>query len=193
MTADSLSTQLAPLRWVDRLSAAFGRIGEVMMVIIAIMLTYEVIARYIFLAPTKWTQDIAVTLQIWFTYLGMALVLRNRQLIRITAFLSIAPAKARYVLEGLSLIVIGVFSAVAMVKGFDMLLDSIRLMRRQPTMLALPNWIAELPIVIGFTLLLLQSIVDLIRLPFGPAPSFSLGSEHDIEPSEEIVVSSPTL
>jgi TRAP-type C4-dicarboxylate transport system permease small subunit len=185
MTSTSQQPRFALLRWVDGLSAACGRIGEVMVISIALMLTYEVIVRYVFVAPTQWTQDIAVTLQIWFTYLGMALVLRNRQLIRITAFLSIAPAKMRYVLEGFALVVIGAFSAVAMVKGYDMLIDSIRLTRRQPTMLALPNWIAELPIVIGFALLLLQSIADLIRLPFGPAPSFSPGGEHDTEQTED--------
>jgi len=155
-----------------------------MLISIALMLTYEVVARYLFLAPTEWTQDVAVTLQIWFTYLGMALVLRNRQMIRISAFLAIAPAKARYVLEGVALVVIGAFSVVATVKGYDMLIDSINLDRRQPTMMALPNWIAELPLVVGFALLFLQSLVDLIRLPFGPAPTFSAGGEHDVEDSD---------
>lgn len=180
-TTGSHQSGLGWLRWVDGLSALCGRVGDVMLIAIAVMLTYEVVARYVFLAPTEWTQDVAVTLQIWFTYLGMALVLRNRQMIRISAFLAIAPAKARYVLEGVALLVIGAFAMVATVKGYDMLMDSIRLDRRQPTMMALPNWIAELPLVVGFALLFLQSLIDLIRLPFGPAPSFSAGGEHDLD------------
>lgn len=160
---------------------AFGRLGDVLLVAITAMLTYEVVARYVFLAPTEWTQDVAVTLQIWFTYLGMALVLRQRQMIRISAFLAISGARVRYLLEALALLVIGAFSLVAMIKGYDMMMDSIDLGRRQPTMLALPNWIAELPIVVGFALLFLQSLVDLIRLPFGPPPTFSAGGEHDLE------------
>lgn len=180
-TTESHQAGLMWLRWVDGLSALCGRVGDLMLMAIAAMLTYEVVARYVFLAPTEWTQDVAVTMQIWFTYLGMALVLRNRQMIRISAFLAIAPAKARYVLEGVALLVIGAFAVVATVKGYDMLMDSIRLDRRQPTMMALPNWIAELPLVIGFALLFLQSLVDLIRLPFGPAPSFSAGGEHDMD------------
>lgn len=174
-------TGLGALRIVDRVADACGQIGNVMVISIAIMLTYEVAARYLFTAPTQWTQDVSVTLQIWFTYLGMALALKQRQMIRITALLAISPSWVRYLMEGLALIIIGVFSAVAMVKGYDMLVNSIQLGRRQPTMLALPNWVAEIPIVIGFALLLLQSIVDLIRLPFGPAPSFSPGGEHDPE------------
>jgi TRAP-type C4-dicarboxylate transport system permease small subunit len=177
--------RFSTFKWIDRLSVAFGRLGDVLLVAIACMLTYEVVARYVFLAPTEWTQDVAVTLQLWFTFLGMALVLRQRQMIRISAFLAIAGPRTRYVLEGLALVVIGAFALVALVKGYDMMMDSIALGRRQPTMLALPNWIAEVPIVVGFALLFLQSLADLIRLPFGPPPTFSAGGEHDLDVSEK--------
>lgn len=181
---DHSAPRLKLLRLVDWVADACGQIGYLMVIAISLMLTYEVIARYVFSAPTQWTQDIAVTFQIWFTYLGMALALKQRQMIRITAFLAIAPQWMRYVMEALALVVIAAFSAVATVKGYDMLVDSIALGRRQPTMLALPNWIAEIPIVIGFGLLFIQACSDLIRLPFGPAPSFSPGGEHDAESIE---------
>jgi TRAP-type C4-dicarboxylate transport system permease small subunit len=179
-----LAPRLKPLRVVDWVADACGQIGYLMVISVGLMLTYEVIARYVFVAPTQWTQDVAVTLQIWFTYLGMALALKQRQMIRITAFLSIAPSWVRYLMEGIALLVIAVFSAVATVKGYDMLMDSLRLGRRQPTMLALPNWIAEIPIVLGFGLLFVQACADLIRLPFGPAPNFSPGGEHDTDSLE---------
>ncbi len=179
--SDQTAPRLKSLRVVDWVAEACGQIGYVMVIAIGLMLTYEVIARYVFLAPTQWTQDIAITLQIWFTYLGMALALKQRQMIRITAFLAIAPQWTRYAMEALALVVIATFSVVATVKGYDMLMDSIQLGRRQPTMLALPNWIAEIPIVIGFGLLFIQAIADLIRLPFGPAPIFSPSGEHDAE------------
>ena len=184
MTSDQ-KPRLPLLRWVDGLGEVFGRVGDVMVILIAILLTYEVVARYVFLAPTQWTQDVSTTLQIWFTYLGMAMVLRSRQMIRISALLAISPAWLRYVLEALGLFVIAAFSAIAIVKGFEMMWDSILLGRRQPTMISMPNWVAELPIVVGFTLLFLQSLCDLIRLPFGPAPSFSPGGEHDLDSAPE--------
>lgn len=168
------------LVWVDRTSDLLGRIGDVLVVMIMVLLTYEVVARYVFSAPTKWTQDVSTMMQVWFTFLGMALVLRKREMIRITAVLAIAPAWVRYLFEAIALLVILVFSVVATVKGYDMLQDSLRLGRRQPTMIALPNWVGELPIVIGFALLALQSLVELIRLPFGPAPQFSISGEQEL-------------
>ena len=182
MRANDASQQrkIPGLIWVDRVSDGLGRVGDVLVVLVTIMLTYEVIARYVFNAPTKWTHDVATVMQVWFTFLGMAWVLRKREMIRITALLAIAPAWLRYVLEGFALLVVLAFSVVAATKGFDMMMDSLRLGRRQPTMLALPNWVGEIPIVLGFAVLALQSLAELIRLPFGPAPQFSVGGEHDV-------------
>lgn len=178
--------RLPGLVWVDRVSETLGRLGDLLVIAITVMLTYEVIARYVFSAPTKWTHDVSTMMQVWFAFLGMALVLRKREMIRITALLAIAPAWLRYVLEGVALLVILVFSVVAATKGYDMMMDSLRLGRRQPTMIALPNWIGELPIVVGFALLALQSLVELIRLPFGPAPVFSVGGEHDVPSADPV-------
>ncbi|KAA0911259.1 TRAP transporter small permease [Pusillimonas sp. ANT_WB101] len=169
------------LRIVDRVADVCGHIGVLMIIFITAALTYETIARYFFHAPTQWTQDISVTMQVWFTYLGMALVLKEGKMIRITAMLGIAPAWVRYACEALGLIIILLFSIMATVKGFDVVTDSIALGRRQPTMLALPNWIAELPVVLGFALLSLQSLAELIRLPFRGPPSFDPESELELD------------
>jgi len=164
---------------VDWMADISVRAGEILVVLIAAMMFYEVVARYLFLSPTGWTQDVAVTAQVWFTYMGMAYVLRKRELIRITAVLVKLGPNARKVLEGFSLTVICAFCVIATVYGSDTVLDSIRLGRRQPTMLEMPNWISELPVVIGFFLLGLQSLAELIRLPRRPAPDYS--NEGDAE------------
>lgn len=168
---------------VDRTADACAQVGQVMVVAIAAMLFYDVMARYVFLAPTGWAQDIAITGQVWFTYLCMAFVLRHREMIRITAVLSIIGPRARKLMEAFSLIVIIAFSAIAVFHGADVLAESIRIGRRQPTMLEMPNWVSELPVVIGFVLLAVQGIAELVRLPFRPSPTFTPGgaAEHAVE------------
>lgn len=179
MVNSSAPASGGPLAIIDRISDYSGRLGVIMVICVGVMLSYEAFARYLFNAPTQWTQDVSITLQVWFTYLGMALVLKEREMIRITALLAIAPKWARYVLEALALTIIFLFSVMAVNQGYGMVIDSFVLDRRQPTMLAMPNWIAELPVVVGFALLAVQSLADLIRLPFRPAPVFSPGGEHD--------------
>ena len=166
---------------VDRVGALCARLGDILVVAIAVMLFFEVAARYIFNAPTVWAQDVAIAFQVWLTYLGMAYVLRQRQMIRITALLALAGPTLRRWAEAFSLLVIFAFSLVAVIYGWDIVADSIRFGRRQPTMLEMPNWIVELPVVLGFLLLAVQAAADLIRLPFEPAPDFSPSGEHAVE------------
>ncbi len=178
------------LRFVDRVAEVCGHLGVLMVIFIAAVLSYEAIARYFFHAPTQWTQDISITMQVWFTYLGMALVLKEGKMIRITALLAVAPAWVRYACEALALIIILLFSIMATVKGWDVVIDSFRLGRRQPTMLALPNWIAEIPVVLGFALLALQSLAELIRLPFRGPPEFNPESEIQLDDESTLTAAS---
>lgn len=180
MSHDSHILNSAPLRWIDRIAEGCATLGVWMLIFVTAALSYEAIARYLFHAPTQWTQDISTTLQIWFTYVGMAMVLKEGGMIRISAILMIAPLWLRYVLEVLALLVVLAFSLVAVTKGWAMLMDSIQLGRRQPTMLALPNWISEIPIVAGFGLLALQAVVELIRLPFRGPPTFRPDGEVEM-------------
>lgn len=158
---------------IDRIDAASAVISGVLVVVIAAMLFGEVIARYILNMPTIWTQDVAVALQLWFTYLAMAYALRKREMIRITAVVGLLGPTGRRVVEAFSLLSILAFSILAVWFATDIMLESIRLGRRAPTMLELPNWISELPVIIGFSLLALQAVVDLLRLPWRPAPDFT--------------------
>lgn len=171
---------------VDRTADICARAGDVVVVLIAAMMFYEVVARYVFLAPTGWSQDIAVTAQVWFTYFGMAYVLRHRELIRITAVLGRLGPNMRRALEAFALLVIAAFSAIAVWYGADIVADSIKLGRRQPTMLEMPNWISEIPVVLGFLLLFVQALAELARLPFRPAPEFAIdgAAEHVLDAEE---------
>lgn len=177
-TPEPDAPRMKMLIWADHLADWLARLGDLMIISVALMLFGEVVARYVFNAPTIWTQDIAITLQIWFTYLGMAYVLRQRELIRITAVIALLGPRMRQIAEGFALTVTLLFSIMATLYGWDIVSESIHAGRRQPTILELPSWVSELPVVAGFALLALQSLAELIRLPYRPAPVFSPGGEH---------------
>ena len=80
-----LPPSLRALRIVDGISVTAARIAAVMIVIIAVILAYEVLARYVFRAPTRWTSDVGTTLMMWLTFIAMAETLRTNAMIRITA------------------------------------------------------------------------------------------------------------
>lgn len=157
----------------DRLSTVVGRLTGWLFFFIGAVLTYDVIARFLFHAPTAWAADVSIIMQIWVVYAGMAYVLKEGSLIRITAFVRLAPPFWRKVAEAFSLLVIGFFAVLMLSESIGIVTESIAQGRRAPTMIETPMWVPEIAIPIGFSLLLLQVIADLIRLPGRPAPEFA--------------------
>jgi len=164
------------LKLIDRLNEVFGWIAAAAFVAVGAMITYEVVMRYVFLSPTIWAEEMSRFLQIWATYIAAATVLRHRQLIAITVLVERLSPRGRKIAEAFALLWILVFCGVAVWYGLDIMLDSIRLGRATSTMLAVPQWMTELAIPLGFTLLGLQALAELIRLPKAPPPK--LAGEH---------------
>ncbi len=156
----------------DRLSVFIGRLTGWLFFFIGVALTYDVIARFVFHSPTSWAADVSTIMQIWVVYASMAYVLKERNLIRITAFIRMASPFWRKVAEAFSLLVIGFFASIMLWESIDIVVESIEQGRRAATMIETPTWIPEIAIPIGFGLLLLQVLADLVRLPGRPAPEF---------------------
>jgi len=163
------------LKLIDRLNDAFGWLAAAAFVAVGAMITYEVVMRYVFLAPTIWAEELSRFLQIWATYIAAAYVLRHRQLIAITMLINRLGPQGRRIADGFALLWILLFSLVAVYYGMEIMLDSIRQGRATSTMLSVPKWMTEAAIPFGFTLLALQALAELIRLPKDPP---TLGDDH---------------
>lgn len=158
--------------FADRLSDIIGKLTGWLFFFIGTALTYDVIARFVFHAPTTWAGDVSTIMQIWVVFAGMAYVLKERNLIRITAFVRLASPFWRKVAEAFSLLVIIFFSGLMAWHSIDIVIESIEQGRRAATMIETPTWVPEIAIPIGFLLLLLQAVADLLRIPARPAPQF---------------------
>jgi TRAP-type C4-dicarboxylate transport system permease small subunit len=157
---------------IDRVGGFCGKLAAGAFVAVGAMITYEVVMRYLFVAPTIWAEELSRFVQIWATYLAAALVLKKRELIAITILVERVGPAARRALEAFALVWIIAFSVVAVVYGLDILIDSIRLGRATSTMLAVPKWLTESAIPVGFGLLALQALGALVRL-FNAPPTVS--------------------
>lgn len=150
--------------FVDRFSDFCGRLSGWLFFVVAAMVTYEVVVRYIFHAPTIWAEELSLFCQIWATYLGASYVLRHRDLIKIDILSNYFGARFNLFSDLLSLLVIAVFSAVTVFYSLGIVIDSVKLGRASATMLSLPLWLTESAIPIGFTLLFLQCISEFIKI-----------------------------
>jgi TRAP-type C4-dicarboxylate transport system permease small subunit len=158
----------AALALIDRAGVACSRLAGWLFFAIGIMITYEVVARYVFNAPTIWAEEMSRFFQVWAVYLGAAYVLRYRYLIRITLLTDRIGPLGRRIAEAFSLTVIGAVCVVAIAWGIEIVAESVRFSRSTSTMLDVPQWMTELAIPIGCGLLLLQCIAQLVRLARAP-------------------------
>jgi TRAP-type C4-dicarboxylate transport system permease small subunit len=152
------------LAFVDRLSDFCGRVSAVIFFVIGGMITYEVIARYVFNSPTIWVEELSRFIQIWATYLGAAYVLRHHHLIAIDLLTGRLGPRGRLVSEAVGLFFIAGFCVISIVYGVGIVVESVQLGRATATMLSVPQWTTESAIPLGMGLLLLQCVAELVRL-----------------------------
>jgi TRAP-type C4-dicarboxylate transport system permease small subunit len=152
------------LQLFDKLGDRLATLSAWLFFAVGGMITWEVLARYLFNAPTIWAEEMSRFFQIWATYLAMAALLRQRRFIRITLLTDHLGPRARWASELFGLLVIAGFSATATWYGFAIVEESVRVGRATSTMMQVPRWATESAIPLGFGLLTLQSVIEIARL-----------------------------
>ncbi len=165
---------------VDRLA----QLAAWLFFLIGLMITYEVVARYVFNAPTIWAFDLSRLTQIWATWLAAAYLLRSRQLIAVGLLYGRLGPRMERLAAAISLLVIAAVAASGLIWGLRIVAESIRFGRKTATMLDLPLWATEIAVPVGCLLLLLQVAVELARLVC--EPNYRLRFARDVDEAEEV-------
>lgn len=165
------------MTFISKLSRIAGLTGAVLMALTGAMLTFEVVARYFFIKPTIWAAELSQLCLIWGCLLSMAWLLNARRHITVNAVTSLLPQGAQKICVAVALLCIIAFSGIVTVWGFDIFHDSFSRGRTTGSLLNLPTWVAELSVPIGFGLLTLQAIADLLTL--SRDDTRSLGASHE--------------
>ncbi|WP_417560231.1 TRAP transporter small permease [Marinomonas sp.] len=156
-----------PALWVRinyRVIRLCGQLSAALFVFIAAIITYEVVARYIFTAPTIWSEDISLLCQIWATCLGASWVLQNKALIRIDFLTNMLGEKAKKLSDFVALLSIIFFAGFITFYGYQLLKESIEMGSASASMLGLPLWTTKSAIPIGFGLLTLQAVMEIFLM-----------------------------
>ncbi len=154
------------VRIIDAISETAGRISAWMFFVIAFFITYEVIMRYVFTAPTIWVDEVSRVMQVWATYLGAAYVLKHRQMITIEIILKDPASLWRRLAETLAIILLLIFAVTASYFGFQLWLKSTLAGHTTDSFLGSPKWLTHASVWIGLGLVALQSIAEFYRVWF---------------------------
>ncbi len=171
--------------FVGHLNQGIGVIGQAGLVFMVASITYDVIMRYVFVAPTHWALEVNTFLLAFLCVIPAGDVLRVGSQIRITFLYDrLRPAvKAR--LDILRATAGLFFCSIMIWKGADMAWKAWLHNDRMSTSLGTPMVIPYLFLPIGFLLLALQYLSDvtstLRKSPAAPAAQPPSGKQPEVE------------
>ena len=87
------------LNWIDSANQRVGNVTKWLILILAAVMVYDVIMRYLFNAPTVWGFDISYMLGGTFSILGMGYTLLKDKHVRVDVFSSRFSARTKAYIE----------------------------------------------------------------------------------------------
>ena len=153
-----------PFKQIDLLSEWLGLAAAWIYFGTGIIIVYEVTARYVFNAPTIWVQEVSQLFLLWATFLAISRALKHNQHIRISAFDHMIGDTAKKWMRLFSLVFIASLCLLAVFYGTQIFWDSFERGRSTGTILNIPNWWSEIIIPLGFGLMFLQAVTEMVRL-----------------------------
>lgn len=150
--------------FVDRLTLLIGDKTAYVYLVSVAVIAYEVVARYLFGAPTIWAHESTITLTAIGFVVGGAYALQRDEHIRITVVYDLLPERVRRVLDLLNALLVVGYAALLLYAAAIVALRAWSVMETSAS-----AWNQPVPVVLktalafGAALLLLQGAAQLVR------------------------------
>ena len=151
------------IRIVDKINETTGNIFRFIVVILMLLVSYEVIMRYILVRPTEWGQEINGFLLLGLTFLGAGYALLHDTHVKVEIFYKKFSKRTQAKIDLFTSFFLFAICLVLIWKGGQVAWESFQKGVRNPSTWAPPLWPSQLLIPIGGTLLGLQGIANWIR------------------------------
>jgi TRAP-type C4-dicarboxylate transport system permease small subunit len=159
----------------DRFTLGLAWLSAALFVATGAMLTFEVVARYFFTAPTIWAAELSQLCLVWGCLLAMPWALSAGRHIAVDAVARQLPDGVRRWTEAAAMLVVAMVSGIVTAYGWWIFQDSWVRGRTTGSILDLPAWVMELSVPAGFGLLFVQALIQTVRAARG---DWADGEEH---------------
>jgi TRAP-type mannitol/chloroaromatic compound transport system permease small subunit len=151
--------------YIDRINVWIGEIIQWVMVVLTLVVLYEVFARFVFNAPTIWAYDTAMMLYSVLFIGGAAYILFLKAHIRVDVIFNMLPKRTQQILDLIFYIIFWLpYMVVMVLYGSKIAYQSTLAEEISNTSQWLePIWPWRWLIPVGFLLLFLQTIAEMIR------------------------------
>jgi C4-dicarboxylate transporter, DctM subunit len=150
-------TNRSKLFW-DKLIEGCGLLGAILIPVVALCITYEVIMRYFFRAPTSWVLDVSIYLTSAGVFLAVAYTLKEKGHVRVDFITNLLSGRAALIMEILTTLLGILYCYVLGWEGAKIAFKAYQLGELPSTILKIPMFIPKGFISIGAALLIIQLI-----------------------------------
>lgn len=150
-------------RAIDRLNIWVGKAASFVILLLIAAILYEVLSRYLFNAPTKWSNEISQYLLTAVVMLGGGYCLAEREHVRVDVLYRNFSPTTRRVLEIVTFLLVATFVGAIVWYGGELSWEALVHDKRSMTILELPLFPSMMLVPIGALLLGLQSLAHALQ------------------------------
>jgi tripartite ATP-independent transporter DctM subunit len=143
---------------IDRISFAFALLAGLMMLSVAIFMSFEAFSRYFLNQPTSWVLTISILIFIWFTFLSVPYGIKSDKHVACDVFITQMPAHSRQAIGIATDLASLIFICALGIYGFSHFLEAVKYNSMSDGLFRYPMWLVFLAIPSGMTLSVIQFI-----------------------------------
>ncbi len=148
---------------VNALSTAFGVVAAALFAAAMLVITHMILTRYVFRSPTIWHTDFAVYAATAAVFLGAPYVLLKKGHVGVDVVETLVPAWTRGILRTTGHAFGLVFCGAMLVASALFTHEAWASEWRTPGVWQIPLWMPTLPLPVGFALLCLQYVAEILQ------------------------------
>jgi TRAP-type mannitol/chloroaromatic compound transport system permease small subunit len=151
------------LQGIDQVNEWTGSIFKFLVIALMLLVSYEVIMRYIFVRPTEWGQEMNGYLQLGMVFLGGGYALLHNGHVRVdNVYKRLAP-RGKALVDVLTYLILLAICVVLIWKGGEVAWGSLRRNTLSPSTWGPPMWPSQMLIPIGGVLIGVEGLGKWVR------------------------------
>ncbi len=143
---------------IDRVSFSFALFAGLMMLLVALFMSYEAFSRHFLDQPTSWVLAISILIFIWFTFLSVPYGIKLDKHVACDVFVTRLPARSRQAIGVATDLTSLVFICALGIYGFGYFLEAVEFHSMSEGLFRYPMWLVFLAIPSGMALSALQTL-----------------------------------
>ncbi len=144
--------------WIDNLSTIWALTAGILMLAIALCMSYEIFARHFLNRPTSWVLAVSVLIFIWFTFLSIPYGIKTDKHVSCDVFVTRFPQRTRQIIGIAADITTLVYIGALGLYGFVSFREALDMGSMSEGLVRYPMWFVLITIPLGMGFSVLQTL-----------------------------------